>query len=362
MATQSQAGSQVPTVFLASSSGGHIDLLVRIASAAEDFRRVFVTQESGHSKALQERGERVELLPVYDRNPFRGKLFTVLARSAKLALRERPRVVITTGTGLVVPFCVFARVLGARIIFVETAARIREPSQSGKLFSRIATLTIVQWPDMCGVYRGAKLCRPSVLDAVSVQPSTQQGSGTFVAVGTHTYPFSRILSEVERAVDAGILPGPVVAQIGVTTGPPTSFDAKSWMHADEIEQGIRDSQYVVCHAGSGLISTALANGKRPMVMARRADRREHYDDHQVETVEALDELGLIERVDDVIDRDAVASIDQDPMPRLPENGAPRIVDELRGALEEPTLWAPAATGIRGGLLRTFRRGRARSGC
>lgn len=311
---------------------------MRIAGATEGYERVFVTQESGPSGRLEAQGERVELLPTYDRHPLRGRLLVTLARSARLAWRDRPDVVVTTGTGLVVPFCVFSWLLGARVVFVETAARIRQPSMSGRLLSRLAVATLVQWPEMLRVYPRARLCRPSVVDAVGRRGTEAVGQGTFVGVGTHRYPFYRLLNEVSRAVEAGVLPGPVVAQTGVASEIPPGVDASPWMTPEQIDQGIRGAQYVVCHAGSGLISTALSHGRRPIVMARQTDLGEHYDDHQVETVKELERLGLVVRADQAIDASVVHAVNATPLPE-PERGAPPpVVEGLREVLTEDEVW------------------------
>lgn len=294
-------------VHLACSAGGHIDLLMRVRGALGDREQVWVTQRSQRADALVNEGARVRLLPDYDRHPLKGRLLTTVWRSLGLVVRERPRLVVTTGSGLVVPFCLIARLLGATLVFVETSARVSGPSRSGFLLSRIAQSTIVQWPPMLEVYRGSKLARSSVLEQILVKPARDAGEGTFVGVGMHIYPFDRLLRLVDDAVGRGILPGPVVAQTGVSDYHPTHFEAIPWLEPDELEQAVRRACYVVSHAGSGLLATALSSGRRPLVLARRGVLGEHFDDHQEQITGELGRLGLVVPLADAIGPEHVAA-------------------------------------------------------
>ena len=52
------------------------------------------------------------------------------------------------------------------------------------------------------------------------------------------------------------------------------------------------------HAGVGSVMISLANGKRPIVMARRREFGEHVDDHQLELARRLEASGLVTLVED----------------------------------------------------------------
>jgi hypothetical protein len=45
-------------------------------------------------------------------------------RSLVLGRRQRPRIVVSCGSGIVVPFCMLARPTGASLVFVETDAQV----------------------------------------------------------------------------------------------------------------------------------------------------------------------------------------------------------------------------------------------
>jgi UDP-N-acetylglucosamine transferase subunit ALG13 len=61
---------------------------------------------------------------------------------------------------------------------------------------------------------------------------------------------------------------------------------------------VRRARAIVTHAGVGSVMLALANGKRPIVMARRRSCGEAVDDHQVDLAARLEAAGLVEVVED----------------------------------------------------------------
>ena len=62
--------------------------------------------------------------------------------------RLRPRVVLTTGAGVAVPFAWIARLRGARVVYVESFTRIDGPSLSLRLIAPVADRVYAQWPEL----------------------------------------------------------------------------------------------------------------------------------------------------------------------------------------------------------------------
>lgn len=62
--------------------------------------------------------------------------------------RERPDAVISCGPAVGVPPCLVAKLLGVKVIFVETGSRVRALSMTGRIVYRFADLFIVQWPQL----------------------------------------------------------------------------------------------------------------------------------------------------------------------------------------------------------------------
>lgn len=133
-------------VLLVCSSGGHLLQLVALSDAWVDVSRIWVTFDKSDAESLL-RDERT----VFAYGPTNRSLFN-LARNALLALlvvrRVRPKLVVTTGAGVAVPFAWAARLGGARVIYVESLTRIDAPSLSCRLIAPIAHRVYAQWPDL----------------------------------------------------------------------------------------------------------------------------------------------------------------------------------------------------------------------
>ncbi|MCC6622468.1 MAG: hypothetical protein IT385_14485 [Deltaproteobacteria bacterium] len=68
---------------------------------------------------------------------------------------------------------------------------------------------------------------------------------------------------------------------------PAGIDGAALVPRDALLAKMAEADAVVVHAGSGTIRDALALGHAPVVVARRAARGEHVNDHQAELVKAL---------------------------------------------------------------------------
>jgi UDP-N-acetylglucosamine:LPS N-acetylglucosamine transferase len=71
-----------------------------------------------------------------------------LAQAAAALLRARPDAVLSTGPAVAAPVGVVARLMGVRVIFVETGARIHALSKTGGFMRRLAHLYFVQWEEL----------------------------------------------------------------------------------------------------------------------------------------------------------------------------------------------------------------------
>ena len=73
---------------------------------------------------------------------------SVLGRTLWLAFKERPDVVVTTGSMPLALFCIWSKLLGAKVVWIDSVAQCDEMSASGKLMRRVANLCLVQWADL----------------------------------------------------------------------------------------------------------------------------------------------------------------------------------------------------------------------
>jgi UDP-N-acetylglucosamine transferase subunit ALG13 len=150
----------------------------------------------------------------------------------------------------------------------------------------------------------------------------------FVSVGTHEAPFDRMLHAVfELGLDEDI-----VVQHGPSLVRCDRALEFEYLPFDDVVAYIKDARAVVMHAGVGSVMIALANGKRPIVMARRREFGEHVDDHQVELARRLEGSGLVTFVEDLEGLRVALSRDAESPGRMV--GVPWLGDDLRTYLEQ----------------------------
>ena len=76
-------------------------------------------------------------------------------RSLYLFLKEKPDVIVSTGSHTAVPMCYIAHLFGKKVIYIETFANIYTKSMAGKLVYPIADYFVVQWESMLELYPNA---------------------------------------------------------------------------------------------------------------------------------------------------------------------------------------------------------------
>ena len=278
------------------------------------------------AEELRVGGERVREVPPVDR---RNRGTANLRASLQLAVRERPRLVVTSGAGIAVAFTAAARAMGARVVFAETMARVTDSSVSGRVLARLAGRTLVQWEEMRSVHPRAVVCRPALLDDIP-EGAAAGGAGTFVALGTHHQSFGRLLGVVDGAVGAGLLPEPMFVQAGVT--PLGHLPGTATLPQGEMRERIAAADVVICHAGAGVIATALRARRRPLVLPRLGRFDEHVDDHQQQLAAKLGELRLVVPLGGAVTAaDVAAAREPIDAPRWPAD-MPSVGDALAGAV------------------------------
>ena len=68
-----------------------------------------------------------------------------ILKELSILLKVKPKVILSTGPSIAIPVAVWGRLLGVKVIHVETGSRVYSLSSTGKLMYRIAHLFFVQW-------------------------------------------------------------------------------------------------------------------------------------------------------------------------------------------------------------------------
>jgi UDP-N-acetylglucosamine:LPS N-acetylglucosamine transferase len=147
----SEQASGNADVLLVCSTGGHLLQLFALRGAWEGFPRVWVTFDKSDARSLLA-DERVVFAHGPTNRNFGLLAVRNLLRNGLTAFRvlraERPKVVLTTGAGVAVPFAWLGRLLGARVVYVESLTRIERPSLSCRLITPVASRIYAQWPEL----------------------------------------------------------------------------------------------------------------------------------------------------------------------------------------------------------------------
>ena len=141
-------------MLLVASSGGHLAELHQIASriAVEDRRWVCFRQSNGVD-VLQ--GEEVTWAH-FPTNRSIKNLLRNLVLAVRDIRREPPRAMVSTGSGVAVPYAIICWACRIPVVFIESMARINSPSMSARLVYPFATTFFVQWPEMLEHFPKAK--------------------------------------------------------------------------------------------------------------------------------------------------------------------------------------------------------------
>lgn len=131
-------------ICIVSSVGGHLTEVRQLRPAYEEYDHFYVLNDRA-------------LLPP----DMVGKTYTIahserdwkfllnLWEAYRILRRERPKVIVSTGAGPVVPFAIVGRMLfGVRVIYVETITKIHAPSLTGKIMKHLADKFYFQWDSL----------------------------------------------------------------------------------------------------------------------------------------------------------------------------------------------------------------------
>lgn len=111
----------------------------------------------------------------------------------------------------------------------------------------------------------------------------------FVTVGTHEQPFSRLIQEVDHLVETGVIKEEVFIQTGYSTYEPKFCEWSSLISFDKMSELMETSDIIITHGGPATFMSAIANGKKPIVVPRQEKYAEHVNDHQVDFAQQVKE-------------------------------------------------------------------------
>ena len=140
-------------ICLVCSAGGHLTEMRQLETAYKKYRHFFIVPERSDTIELSKK-ESVFFVPDVSKNP--AVFVKNFILSKKILSKEKPHVLISTGAGAAMPALFAGKALGIKIIFIESLARTKDLSVSGKFAYKLADLFLVQWPELAKKYPKSK--------------------------------------------------------------------------------------------------------------------------------------------------------------------------------------------------------------
>ena len=241
--------------------------------------------------------ERVQHLPYIAPRALRAAAssLTLARRIIRTGCYER---VVSTGSGIAVPLLSMARAYGLPCHYIESAARSKGPSFTGRVVSRIPGVRLyTQYPGWSGprwAYRG------SIFDGFvpksPIRVRREPAARVVVTLGTiRPYSFRRAVERLLKVIpEVATSDVDVLWQVGATDVTGLGLEGKTFdtVPACELRVAIDEADLVIAHAGVGSALTALEAGRAPVLLPRLQAFDEHVDDHQMYIAEELSTRGL----------------------------------------------------------------------
>lgn len=111
----------------------------------------------------------------------------------------------------------------------------------------------------------------------------------FVTVGTHEQQFNRLIKEIDRLKESGIIQEDVLMQTGFSTYEPKYCEWKKMLSYNEMNEMYEKADIIITHGGPASFMKALEMKKVPIVVPRQAQLDEHVNDHQVDFVKLVED-------------------------------------------------------------------------
>jgi beta-1,4-N-acetylglucosaminyltransferase len=137
-----------------SSSGGHLSELQSALPDAILCKVIYITSRDGRSQQSL-KGKRHHF--IIEPNGVNWKYIINFIQALFWYIRIKPLVIISTGSGMAVPFLVIGKIFGSKIIFIESAARIYTTSRTGKFIYKYADKFFIQYDTLLKYYPGATI-------------------------------------------------------------------------------------------------------------------------------------------------------------------------------------------------------------
>ena len=131
-----------------------MDQLMELRSVTDGRDAFLVTYRSEATKRIPQWKRRVYFMRHRgEKLPLIGLMLLVMSLKAiGILVREKPKVLISTGAEIAIPFFLVGKLLGSKTVFIDSMTRVRSRSATGRLLYPVADVFLVQWPEARRLY------------------------------------------------------------------------------------------------------------------------------------------------------------------------------------------------------------------
>lgn len=147
-------------ICLVGSAGGHLSQLLKLANSWSGYEAVYITTTDVVRNEVSKLGRFHVVGECNYKHPVR--VFKVLIRCIRIVLYEKPDVVISTGAAVGCIVCFLGKLLGAKVIWIDSITNVERISLSGRMVRYIADLFFVQWPELAEEYKNVEYIGPVI--------------------------------------------------------------------------------------------------------------------------------------------------------------------------------------------------------
>lgn len=150
-------GAKQLKICVGASAGGHMNQLLNLLGASTNWPQrpsFYVTTLPQLAEKLETYGVTYVIGECNRLHPL--MTIVVFVKALKLVFSERPDVVITTGSLPLAMVCLAAKMLGAKIVWIDSIANVEKFSMSGAMVRRFADLFLTQWPELAKKYKNTE--------------------------------------------------------------------------------------------------------------------------------------------------------------------------------------------------------------
>lgn len=145
-------------VMFVSSSGGHLTELLKLQVLFKKYKYLLVTEKTSLTERLSEE-YKISYMKYGSREYIFQYIFVFLyniIKSIILLITFNPKVVVTTGAHTGGITCFIAKLLFKKVIYIESLAKVKTLSMTGKVMYPFVDKFYVQWEELAEKYPKAE--------------------------------------------------------------------------------------------------------------------------------------------------------------------------------------------------------------